>query len=203
MLVFGLVYLFIKPTSQRWRWWDFSCVIGGALPIFSTGIYYGSVTDFLYIDLGIAYTGVFNLADVSIVTGLLLVLLHRCFPPKEAGKSCPAKRAAAALAMKVAADQPEAARSYFMRANDRNHPFSQATDGSRTDFYLSIGWYRMGQSIFTTHFIPIGDKIHRVFWLRLIVGNVQFGRKQRRLLRSTSDMSVHYRPFLPSSFGPG
>lgn len=77
--------------------------------------------------------------------------------------------------------------------------FPRQLTGPELDFYLSIGWYRMGQSIFTTHFIPIGDKIHRVFWLRLIVGNVQFGRKQRRLLRLNQDMSVHYRPFLPSA----
>lgn len=83
MLVFGLVYLFIKPNLPTLALVGFSCVIGGGIANIFDRIYYGSVTDFLYIDLGIAHTGVFNLADVSIVTGLLLVLLQSLLSRKK------------------------------------------------------------------------------------------------------------------------
>ncbi|MDC1266058.1 signal peptidase II, partial [Flavobacteriaceae bacterium] len=37
---------------------------------------YGSVTDFLYIDLGgVLKTGIFNSADLSVTTGMILLLM--------------------------------------------------------------------------------------------------------------------------------
>ena len=39
-------------------------------------IIYGSVTDFLHIDFVIFQTGIFNLADVSIMAGMFLILIQ-------------------------------------------------------------------------------------------------------------------------------
>ena len=38
--------------------------------------------------------------------------------------------------------------------------------GTELDVFLSMGWYRMGQGIFTTHGIVQQDQVYRVFWLR-------------------------------------
>ena len=50
-------------------------VIGGGIGNLYDRIRYGSVTDFLHIDFGIFQTGVFNMADVSIMLGMLLILI--------------------------------------------------------------------------------------------------------------------------------
>jgi len=34
------------------------------------------VTDFMYIEVGSLHTGIFNMADVSVVVGTLLILLN-------------------------------------------------------------------------------------------------------------------------------
>lgn len=52
-------------------------MIGGGIGNVVDRIRYSSVTDFLHIDLGVVSTGVFNLADVSIMTGLLLLAFHQ------------------------------------------------------------------------------------------------------------------------------
>ncbi len=52
------------------------CIVGGGIGNIFDRLYYGSVTDFLHIDLNLVQTGVFNMADVSIMAGTLLVLIH-------------------------------------------------------------------------------------------------------------------------------
>jgi signal peptidase II len=50
-------------------------VIGGGVGNIYDRIQYGSVTDFLHIDLGLFQTGIFNMADVSITTGVCMILV--------------------------------------------------------------------------------------------------------------------------------
>jgi arginine-tRNA-protein transferase len=76
--------------------------------------------------------------------------------------------------------------------------FPYELTGAELDYYLSIGWYRMGQTIFTTHFIPVNNKIHRVYWLRLPVEQVRYGRKQKKLFSINSYFSIDIKPFIPS-----
>lgn len=38
--------------------------------------------------------------------------------------------------------------------------------GDQLDSFLAKGWYRMGQGIFTTHFVIQDDNLYRVYWLR-------------------------------------
>lgn len=52
-----------------------SFVIGGGIGNIYDRIAYGSVTDFLHIDLGLVRTGIFNMADVSIMVGMGFVIL--------------------------------------------------------------------------------------------------------------------------------
>ncbi len=49
----------------------FCCIIGGGIANVYDRVVYGSVTDFLHIDLGGVFrTGIFNIADVSVMVGM-------------------------------------------------------------------------------------------------------------------------------------
>lgn len=55
----------------------FMCfMIGGGIGNLIDRIAYGSVTDFLHIDLGVVRTGVFNMADMSIMFGGIGILIY-------------------------------------------------------------------------------------------------------------------------------
>ena len=51
-------------------------LIGGGIGNIYDRIVYGSVTDFFHIDFVIFKTGIFNVADMSIMTGIGLLLLQ-------------------------------------------------------------------------------------------------------------------------------
>lgn len=53
-----------------------SFIIGGGIGNIFDRIVHGSVTDFLHIDIGIFRTGIFNLADVSIMFGTAFILIY-------------------------------------------------------------------------------------------------------------------------------
>lgn len=64
------------------------------------------------------------------------------------------------------------------------------------DIYLSLGWYRMGQSIFTTHFLCFGKKFYSALWIRLNLFNHTFRKSQRKLMRKNGEsFDVKYAPF--------
>jgi len=46
-------------------------------------LFYGSVTDFLHIDLFIIKTGIFNIGDVSILVGMAMIVANLFFSKKE------------------------------------------------------------------------------------------------------------------------
>jgi len=71
----GLIYLFLKPVSKNMLV-GLCFVIGGGVGNLFDRVLYGSVTDFLFIKVGIFETGIFNLADVSIMTGMFLIFLQ-------------------------------------------------------------------------------------------------------------------------------
>ena len=54
-------------------------IIGGGFGNIIDRIRYGSVTDFLHMDFGMVQTGIFNLADVSIMIGAILIMLISIF----------------------------------------------------------------------------------------------------------------------------
>lgn len=53
----------------------FAFVIGGGIGNLMDRIIYGSVTDFFHIQIGFFKTGIFNMADVSVTIGVLMVLV--------------------------------------------------------------------------------------------------------------------------------
>jgi arginyl-tRNA--protein-N-Asp/Glu arginylyltransferase len=67
--------------------------------------------------------------------------------------------------------------------------------GPALDYYLSQGYYRMHQDLFTCRFLPIDDEIYTVHWLRLVLAEVHDGPEQRRLRRLNERFSVTLRQF--------
>lgn len=79
VLCFGIYYVLNKTELDKLLIVGASFVIGGGIGNLYDRLLYGSVTDFLHIDLGIFQTGIFNIADVSIMIGMLLILTHLYF----------------------------------------------------------------------------------------------------------------------------
>ena len=75
-LAFALVYIFRKKTINTISLIAICCIIGGGIGNIFDRIVYGSVTDFLYLHFGNLHTGVFNLADLSITTGAIIIFLQ-------------------------------------------------------------------------------------------------------------------------------
>lgn len=67
--------------------------------------------------------------------------------------------------------------------------------GSELDFFLSLGYFRMHQEIFTCQYIIFDTIICPVHWLRIDLKKVRYGPKQARLLRINATFSVTIKPF--------
>ena len=77
LLLLGL--LLIKKEYEPEIIFGFSFIVGGGIGNIFDRIAYGSVTDFMYVDLGFFDTEIFNMADVSIVFGTIFVLTYSIF----------------------------------------------------------------------------------------------------------------------------
>lgn len=73
-LIYGLYLIISKPHMGKMLVTGWCFVIGGGIGNLYDRIIHGSVTDFLHLDLVIFQTGIFNLADVSIMTGMIIIL---------------------------------------------------------------------------------------------------------------------------------
>ena len=76
VLISITLYTFIDKSLDKLSIIGFSLIIGGGIANIFDRIVFGSVTDFLYINLGgIFKTGIFNIADLSVTTGMILILI--------------------------------------------------------------------------------------------------------------------------------
>ena len=76
VLICIIVYVYRDKQIDKISLIGFCLIIGGGIANIYDRILYGSVTDFLFIDLGgIFKTGIFNIADLSVTTGMILILL--------------------------------------------------------------------------------------------------------------------------------
>ena len=67
--------------------------------------------------------------------------------------------------------------------------------GTELDKYLARGWYRMGQTVFTTHFLCFGEQFYSALWIRLPLNDHHFSKSLRKLLRRNTDKyRVVFRP---------
>ena len=75
-LTLALVYVFQQQLGlSRTNLVAYSFIIGGGIGNLYDRILHGSVTDFMHIDFVLFQTGIFNMADVSIMTGLFILVV--------------------------------------------------------------------------------------------------------------------------------
>ena len=89
ILVLGFVlrHILKDKTLDNWSLFAFASIIGGGIANVYDRIVYGSVTDFLFIDLGGVFrTGIFNLADMSVTTGMIILVIASFRKKKETTK---------------------------------------------------------------------------------------------------------------------
>lgn len=78
-LSYGIVYLFTRRNLSIMSAVALSFAIGGGIGNIYDRLIHGSVTDFMHIDLGFIQTGIFNMADVSIMVGMILFFVQAYF----------------------------------------------------------------------------------------------------------------------------
>ena len=85
-MVLGYVVYYIIKTKEldRLSLIAFCCIIGGGIANVFDRIAFGQVTDFFFIDLGGVFkTGIFNVADLSVTTGMIMLLFSGIFKSKK------------------------------------------------------------------------------------------------------------------------
>lgn len=70
--------------------------------------------------------------------------------------------------------------------------------GIDLDLYLSLGYFRMQQSVFTCRYVVFDSVFSPVFWLRIDLARAELGNRQRTLLKIRNKFSVHVKPFILS-----
>lgn len=72
--------------------------------------------------------------------------------------------------------------------------FPEQLSGKELDALLARGWYRMGQSIFTTHFLMKEDGIFRVFWLRYDLSLLKTGKSSKTIIALNNRFTIEIKP---------
>lgn len=74
--------------------------------------------------------------------------------------------------------------------------YLDAVHGEQLDVFLANGWYRMGQTIFTTHFLFFEQRILSAIWLRLGLEGFEFKRSLKKIIkRNRGKFRVEVVPF--------
>lgn len=76
VLLLMFLYIIIEKKVSKLNLVAVSFIIGGGIGNVYDRILYNSVTDFMYLEFGALHTGIFNMADVSVVVGTLLILIN-------------------------------------------------------------------------------------------------------------------------------
>src|SRR5688500_4132309 len=76
--------------------------------------------------------------------------------------------------------------------------FPASMTGRELDDYLSRGWYRMWQFIFTTDFWDFNGYTYAVYWLRIALPKVEYGKSQKKILRRNKKFTLEIKPFMLS-----
>jgi signal peptidase II len=74
IITLGLFYVVTKHHFQNFSLIGFCFAIGGGIGNLFDRVVHGSVTDFLHVDFGFFQTGIFNMADLSIMMGIFIVV---------------------------------------------------------------------------------------------------------------------------------
>ena len=85
VLVLGylIYYIITNKALDKLSLIALSCIAGGGIANVFDRIAFGSVTDFFYLDFGgIFRTGIFNVADMSVTFGMIVLLYTMLFSKK-------------------------------------------------------------------------------------------------------------------------
>ena len=83
LILISFGYILVKTSLNTTTLVSIILMIGGGIGNIYDRILHGSVTDFVYIDLGgVFHTGVFNVADLCITTGICIILIQSWFKKK-------------------------------------------------------------------------------------------------------------------------
>jgi arginyl-tRNA--protein-N-Asp/Glu arginylyltransferase len=58
------------------------------------------------------------------------------------------------------------------------------------DHYLELGWFRMGQTIFTTNFLNFRKQFYSAIWLRVDLKDFSADNTQRKLFKQNEDFRI-------------
>ncbi len=87
VLIYVIYYIVKTKELDRLSVIAFCCIIGGGIANVFDRIVFGEVTDFFFIKITDSIkTGIFNVADLSVTTGMIMLLFSGVFNKKE-GKS--------------------------------------------------------------------------------------------------------------------
>lgn len=80
-----LIYYIIKNKElDKWSTIALACIAGGGIANVFDRIVYGSVTDFFYLHINDTLkTGIFNVADMSVTFGMIVLLFSALFSKKK------------------------------------------------------------------------------------------------------------------------
>ncbi|MFD1062231.1 signal peptidase II [Winogradskyella litorisediminis] len=77
VLLYVIYYVYTNKNLNKLSVVAFSCIIGGGLSNVIDRFLFSSVTDFFFIDLGgIFKTGIFNIADIAVTTGMFILIFN-------------------------------------------------------------------------------------------------------------------------------
>ena len=79
VMLWGLYLVIQKTNMSRLLVTGLCFVIGGGAGNLYDRIRFGSVTDFMHMNFGLFQTGIFNMADVSIMVGMGVILVNLYF----------------------------------------------------------------------------------------------------------------------------
>lgn len=87
VLLFGLIYILLKTNLHKLTVLGVILVLAGGMGNLYDRWVYNGVTDFMFIKFKWFQTGVFNVADVSIVIGVALLLIQSFLKDKHKNES--------------------------------------------------------------------------------------------------------------------
>ena len=77
--------------------------------------------------------------------------------------------------------------------------FPETLSPKDLDAFLSYGWYRMGQGIFTTSYIMQEQVCYRVFWLRYSLSHLQQNSSAQKIIKLNKNFTVTVLPLVITS----
>ncbi|WP_298900316.1 signal peptidase II [uncultured Psychroserpens sp.] len=84
VLVYLIYYIIKTKTLDRLSLIALSCIAGGGIANVFDRVVFGSVTDFFHLDFGGVFrTGIFNVADMSVTFGMLILAYVAFFSKKK------------------------------------------------------------------------------------------------------------------------